>query len=106
MIFFYISKAFDRVRHDGLLCIGIKGHLLDWSKSYLTNRKQCAVIQGSISSFLDTHAGVPQGSVLGPTLFLIYINEITKILPLQQNCTPTTHPFTIQSSNTMRMNLI
>ena len=73
MIFFDISKAFDRVWHDGLLCklncIGIKGHLFDWFKSYLTNRKQRVVIQGSSSSFLDTQAGVPQGSVLGPTLF-------------------------------------
>ena len=71
MIFFDISKAFDRVWHDGLLCklncIGIKGHLFDWFKSYLTNRKQRVVIQGSSSSFLDTQAGVPQGSVLGPT---------------------------------------
>ena len=84
MIFFDISKAFDKVWHKGLLfklkCVGIDGNLLNWLTDYLSNRKQRVVINGKFSTWKCIQAGVPQGSVLGPLLFLVYINDITNNL--------------------------
>jgi len=86
-VFMDISKAFDKVWHKGLIFKlkqnGVSGSLLKLFESYLNNRKQRVVLNGSMADYETTKAGVPQGSVLGPLLFLIYINDLEENIKSQ-----------------------
>ena len=82
--FIDLKKAFDTVNHNILLeklyYMGIRGPILIWIKSYLANRMQRTICNGKLSGLNDIKCGVPQGSIIGPLFFLVYVNDLKNVL--------------------------
>ena len=82
LLFLDVSKAFDRVWHKALLFklqrLGIRGKLLDWFANYLTIRYQRVVLRGIYSKWIQILAGVPQGSLIGPWLYIMFTSDIVQ----------------------------
>ena len=80
VVYLDFAKAFDKVAHECLLkkleAYGINNNILAWIRSWLTGRKQCTILNGKCSRTVSVMSGVPQGSLLGPLLFVIYIEDI------------------------------
>lgn len=89
VVYLDMSKAFDKVNHQLLIRnlgnkFGFGGHLLQWFRSYLSNRRQRVTVLGATSDTLPVTSGVPQGSILGPALFLLYANDLPSTVQSSQ----------------------
>ena len=90
VLYIDFARAFDSVVHSKLLVklksYGIGYELLNWFQNFLTGRSQMVVIDGHLSTSVNVISGVPQGSVIGPILFILFVNDIVDILPDSVHC--------------------
>ena len=102
VVFFDVSKAFDKVPHLPLIQqheeVNLNPYLIRWLKDYLSDRFQVVAIEGGLSNKLPVISGVPQGSILGPLLFIMYIKLIMLLPPshlaVKSTCLPMTLLYT------------
>lgn len=103
IVFVDLSKAFDRVKHDRLIDelfnLGVTGTALRWFCSYLDQRHQCVKLNGELSQPVPCTRGVPQGSVLGPLLFVLYTAGIASVIPSSASHQEFADDIVLSSSN-------
>eukprot|EP00112_Aurelia_sp_Birch-Aquarium-sp1_P026342 Seg9297.1 transcript_id=Seg9297.1/GoldUCD/mRNA.D3Y31 product="putative RNA-directed DNA polymerase from transposon X-element" protein_id=Seg9297.1/GoldUCD/D3Y31 len=83
-VYMDFAKAFDTVPHERLLVklkgYGIKGKVLEWIRHFLSGCRQRVVVNGHCSSWAPVNSGIPQGSVMGPLLFICYVNDMPEVV--------------------------